>query len=128
MGAFTPQDLKLAIGHHLASRLLARDGAVDPDESVFLERAFPPSALAARGFLRGALLTPRYHDAVEQGLRALPGMALDDRLDLAEALWRAVEVDGRLDPAEADGLAEALAALGLTRAQLDARLGLSPTA
>lgn len=128
MDAFSPNDLKLALGYDLAYRLLARDGAVDPDESVFFDRAFPHGEMVARGFVQGRSLTPRYHEAVKQGRAALANLSVDDRLDLAETLWRAAEVDGRLDAAEVAWLDRALDELGLTRKQLDERLGLSSSA
>lgn len=125
MDTFTPDELKLALGHHLTYRLLAGDGAVDPDESVFLERAFPRAELVARGFLRGEALTDRYRAAVEAGRGALPTLPEADRMDLLVTLWEAAEVDGRVDPSESEALDALLVELGLTRAQAEARLGLS---
>lgn len=126
MSGFTLDELKLAFGYDLAQRVAGSDGAVAPEESLAIERAFSPGILAASGFLNPTgTLTPRYHDALEEAAVAVPALPLSDRLDLAERIWRSAFADGVLTAAEAQALTDVARTLGLAPGDLAERLRLA---
>lgn len=123
MHAFSVDQLKLAFGYELVSRIIGTDGAVTPEESVFIERASSPGALVGAGFVDGnGGFLPRYREAVAESLRQLPKLDVADRLDLVECIVEAAAIDGVFPAKEAEAIAHAARMLGLLTDEVASRL------
>lgn len=114
--------LKLAFTLYVARKIVNADDHVHPDEAALLHRAIPPDELELFGFLEPGTsrLTPGFHAAAREALDVLPlTLSRAEKLRLIEWFRGVCLVDGTVHPREAELLAQARLALGLSAAKAE---------
>jgi hypothetical protein len=117
-------ELKLAFTWHAAMDLISVDDDVDPAEVAWITRRFTDRARAAGLVDNDGRYLPRFHEAVVESLKVLPGLPRAEKVGLLEDLVAAVLADGVLAHSESERLKEIMEMLGLAGHDLDAVLGM----
>lgn len=115
MAQFKKQELTLAMGHHVAQRIIGADRILDEAELAALHGIFPRDAMVAAGFV--SLETGGYTDTFEEAARAsfkeLPPLLDDEeKVELMRVWWAMSMADGELAAAETEVLTKAGQVLG----------------
>mgnify|MGYP000353494945 FL=1 len=116
--------LELAFTRHVLDLLAESDGVVLAEETEFVERVVPQSALRVAGLVDpSGVLTPAYEAAREEALDRLPvELDMSRRLHLLEVFFELCVIDGELDRGEGSMLFRAAQMLGITPQQFDRHL------
>ncbi|MCO4744275.1 MAG: TerB family tellurite resistance protein [Proteobacteria bacterium] len=120
--------MKLALGYKVASDIIGADDDIAPAERAFLMTHFPYRDLQEAGFVSpSGDPTPRLAKFLDEAIIAIPtAVPLAERLKLFDTFVDAVAADGDLNPGEEKVLRQGATMLGLSEAQVDARLDSHP--
>ena len=115
MADFTKHELTLAMGHHIAQRVIAADRLLEDVELAALHSIFPRDGMVAAGFLDTK--TGKYNDAFEEAARLSlrhlpPQLDEDEKLEMMRVWWAIANADGELAASESEVLLKAGQALG----------------
>ena len=121
--------LKLAVSYVAVRDIMQADETIQPDERAFLMLYFPFKKLADAELVdeQGELLegVRQWVDESRERFAAL--VPPSERTAIFDQLISAVSVDGELNAGEAEALRRGAALLGLTDAEVDARLDAHPS-
>lgn len=115
MAEFTKQELTLALGHHVAQKLIGADRSLDQSELALLHEIYPLDAMVGAGFVNAESggYTDGFEVAARQAFNELPAQLDDDqKLAMMRVWWRLSYADGELAASETEVLMKAGQVLG----------------
>ena len=124
MSEFTKEQLTLALGHHIAQKVIGSDADLDKRELALLHEVYPREQMAEAGFVsEEGRFTPRFEEAARMALTTLPGL-LDEasKRALISDWYRLAMADKEYTRSEDVVLHRAGEVLGMDHEQVDALL------
>ena len=115
MAQFKKQELTLAMGHHVAQRIIGADRVLEESELAALHGMFPREAMVVAGFVSEASggYTDVFEEAARASFRELPPLLGEaEKVDLMRVWWTMSMSDGELSAPESEVLEKAGQALG----------------
>jgi uncharacterized tellurite resistance protein B-like protein len=113
------QEMLLAFGFETARSIARADGRVDALEVSSIERHFPRAALLERRLLTDEGPTARFGEAYNLALAKLKTLlSAQEKRALAEAFFEVCRSDAAIDGGEVQAVIAAMAALGVSKADL----------
>ncbi len=124
MSEFSRAQLTLALGHHIAQKVIGSDGALDPRELALLHDVYPRARMEAAGFVsEQGHFTPSFEEAARMAMTALPGLLdADEKRALLRDWYMLAMADKTYTRSEDVVLHRAGEVLGLDVEQVDALL------
>ncbi len=124
MSEFTKEQLTLAMGHHIAQKVIGSDADLDKRELALLHEVYPRDQMTEAGFVsEEGRFTPRFEEAARMALTVLPGL-LDEaaKRALIGDWYRLAMADKEYTRSEDVVLHRAGEVLGMDHEQVDALL------
>ncbi len=115
MAEFSQQEQTLALGHHIAQKLIGAARVLDDAELAALHGIFPRDAMVAAGFVAADSggYTQAFEDAARVAFRQLPAqLDEDEKIEMMRVWWTLAHADGELAAAETEVLMKAGQMLG----------------
>ena len=123
MAEFSKQEQTLALGHHIAQKLIGADRVLDDAELAALHGIFPRDAMVAAGFVAADTggYTNAFESAAREAFRDLPGaLDQDEMIEMMRVWWTLAHADGELAAAESEVLMKAGQMFGWTLDEIQA--------